>query len=263
MQVEQAKTVCRACDRPFDSPMGWFSHATQAHPGTPEADRAREWLSENNPNKDGMTDEHRRKLSDAHRGKTIPPEQREKISESLMGHDVPQAVMDRMNSDDNPAYSQAFRDAVSGDNNPAKRPEVRRKISENNPMKDPEVAERQHASIRGGRWPEEAREARRGEGNPMYGVTGEDHHNWRGGPTHETAHNSRKWQEVREQVLDRDDRTCQWCGAETNRVHHWRPVRMFKDPEDAHTMDNAVTLCYKCHGVAHRGIVTNLPVEVL
>lgn len=59
--------------------------------------------------------------------------------------------------------------------------------------------------------------------------------------------------EKRELVRERANRTCQSCGIvepELERkldVHHIKPVRSFKNAEDAHTFDNLVALCHDCH----------------
>ena len=50
-------------------------------------------------------------------------------------------------------------------------------------------------------------------------------------------------------VCERDNWTCQDCGATTNlecRPHH---IRYGRDKED--TMDNLVLLCIRCHGKRH------------
>lgn len=63
------------------------------------------------------------------------------------------------------------------------------------------------------------------------------------------------WKERREQVLERDNRTCQGCGRTeeelgyTPRVHHIRPFSEFDDDEieTAHDPSNLVSLCEPCH----------------
>jgi 5-methylcytosine-specific restriction endonuclease McrA len=72
---------------------------------------------------------------------------------------------------------------------------------------------------------------------------------------------------VRERALERDDRTCVLCGtdaAELGRnpdVHHIVPVRAFVESavlieNDAHTLDNVVSLCPSCHRTAEFGGVS-------
>ena len=88
-------------------------------------------------------------------------------------------------------------------------------------------------------------------------VVGPDHHQWEGGP----IEYGRTWWRIRRQALERDGYECQRCGAgpdELGRnpdVHHHRPVRSFDDPADAHTMENVVTLCRRCHRLVEDGSV--------
>ncbi|MBL8050506.1 MAG: DEAD/DEAH box helicase [Anaerolineales bacterium] len=59
------------------------------------------------------------------------------------------------------------------------------------------------------------------------------------------------WQKIRETVRQRDQFTCQVCGAvETNRqhdVHHKTPFRAFTSIEEANRLENLTTLCRTCH----------------
>jgi hypothetical protein len=54
-----------------------------------------------------------------------------------------------------------------------------------------------------------------------------------------------RWEQIRQQVLYRDNYTCQSCNNETNAlgVHHIIPHR--KAGTD--TIDNLITYCPKCH----------------
>lgn len=78
---------------------------------------------------------------------------------------------------------------------------------------------------------------------------GEDHHRWKGG---EVKYGGRWWY-VRRRARERDDRTCQNCGTtkrELGRhpdVHHVKPICEFENPQDAHTINNVVSLCPTCH----------------
>lgn len=89
-------------------------------------------------------------------------------------------------------------------------------------------------------------------------VVGPDHHQWEGGP----IEYGRTWWRVRRQALERDEYECQHCGvgkAELDRnpdVHHRQPVRSFDDPEDAHVMENVITLCRSCHRRAEGGEIS-------
>jgi 5-methylcytosine-specific restriction endonuclease McrA len=57
--------------------------------------------------------------------------------------------------------------------------------------------------------------------------------------------------DIRPLVLERDEYTCQICGAavtsSTAEVDHIRPVRRFKRPTDANVEWNLWTLCIRCH----------------
>jgi RNA-directed DNA polymerase len=52
-------------------------------------------------------------------------------------------------------------------------------------------------------------------------------------------------------VIERDGAQCQMCDVKVNvstaRVDHLKPVRRFKRPIDANTLENLWTLCVKCH----------------
>lgn len=87
---------------------------------------------------------------------------------------------------------------------------------------------------------------------------GEQHHSWKGG---ESGYRG-VWWYVRRQARKRDDYACQNCGVSKSElghnphVHHVEPIRNFENPQDAHTLDNVVTLCPSCHYRIERG---NLP----
>ncbi|MFN3490694.1 MAG: Zn-binding domain-containing protein [Anaerolineales bacterium] len=59
------------------------------------------------------------------------------------------------------------------------------------------------------------------------------------------------WQKIREAVRNRDQFTCQVCGAkEVNRqhdVHHKIPFRTFTSVDEANRLENLTTLCASCH----------------
>lgn len=96
------------------------------------------------------------------------------------------------------------------------------------------------------------------ENNPMYGVRGEDHPNWKGGYDQDFREGP-EWYHTRNDVLDRDSEQCQDCGLprEDHRetfdrdleVHHIKPV---SEGGPKYDMDNLVTLCVPCHLDRHR-----------
>lgn len=86
-------------------------------------------------------------------------------------------------------------------------------------------------------------------------VVGEKHHMWMEGDTVYRG----KWWKVRRKARERDDHECRCCGTTATDegreldVHHIRPVREFDDPQDAHTLQNVVTLCRSCHRNVEEG----------
>ena len=53
------------------------------------------------------------------------------------------------------------------------------------------------------------------------------------------------WQEIRKEILERDNFTCQECYTKTNKldVHHMMPRK--QGGQD--TFRNLISVCYKCH----------------
>lgn len=93
--------------------------------------------------------------------------------------------------------------------------------------------------------------------------SGEGHPNWKGGGN---GAYGQGWNAVREKALERDDYRCKLCGATKSDlgrnpdVHHIAPVRIFDDlerldVEDAHFLDNVISLCISCHRKAEFGKV--------
>lgn len=94
--------------------------------------------------------------------------------------------------------------------------------------------------------------------------TGEGHPNWEGG---DPGPYGKGWANVRREALERDGYTCLVCGAtkeELGRnpdVHHIVPVRTFVDDparsiEDAHRLENVISLCLPCHRKADAGKIS-------
>jgi len=68
---------------------------------------------------------------------------------------------------------------------------------------------------------------------------------------------------VRDRIRERDG-VCQHCGHDGSdyrlEVHHIIPVRLFRDSDDhditeAHSPDNLVLLCNRCHAKADHGLL--------
>jgi 5-methylcytosine-specific restriction endonuclease McrA len=63
------------------------------------------------------------------------------------------------------------------------------------------------------------------------------------------------WPAAKRAALNRDRKTCQWCGSKEKgrlNVHHLRPFKTFTDPLDAHDLTNLITLCDSCHSKAEK-----------
>ena len=88
--------------------------------------------------------------------------------------------------------------------------------------------------------------------------------NWNGGTTSERTkiYNSKKYQNWRRKVFERDDFTCQDCGvlSDGNRIkiiaHHKKSFSKY--PELRFSVDNGQTLCVGCHGEVHYAKVDQL-----
>lgn len=74
-----------------------------------------------------FTDDTKKKMSESKKGKKLSESHKKKISEGNKGRSCPN---------------------LKGENNPAKRPEVRKKISENNSMKNPKVREKHQKAVK-------------------------------------------------------------------------------------------------------------------
>lgn len=94
--------------------------------------------------------------------------------------------------------------------------------------------------------------------------TGEGHPNWKGGGNEAYG---RGWNGLREKALERDNHECVVCGKNRDEigrnpdVHHIVPVRWFVESEehakeDAHRLENVVSLCVECHRRADFGKIS-------
>lgn len=74
--------------------------------------------------------------------------------------------------------------------------------------------------------------------------------NWRGGSVHDPERNRYPAKQWSRQVKERDDYTCQGCGANDSlHAHH---IKRWKDyPALRYELDNGITLCFSCHEKAH------------
>lgn len=87
---------------------------------------------------------------------------------------------------------------------------------------------------------------------------GENHHQWLSGEREYAG----IWWKARRKVLQRDNYQCQYCGKTAEQigrnpdVHHIRPLRTFQEPQNAHTLDNLISLCRRCHRKAEADAIS-------
>jgi DEAD/DEAH box helicase domain-containing protein len=66
------------------------------------------------------------------------------------------------------------------------------------------------------------------------------------------------WDELRQQVLNRDGHQCQVCGVDDKNqalhIHHIQPFRSFINREAANQLQNLVALCPTCHKKAETSV---------
>lgn len=80
--------------------------------------------------------------------------------------------------------------------------------------------------------------------------SGENNAQWRGGGERYYGPN---WPQIREEIRERDDYTCQKCSKEFDTdergpvVHHIEKLRSFDSYSEANEEDNLVSLCDSCH----------------
>lgn len=134
--------------------------------------------------------------------------------------------------------------------------ETRQRLSEAQRGKTtpPEVKEKISRSLTGLTRPMETRE------KMSKSTAGEKNPNWRGGYEYRYGEG---WAPARDRVIERD-KVCQHCGEDGSshrlHVHHIVPVRIFReiaslDLKDAHTLENLILVCNRCHGKAEHGLI--------
>lgn len=97
-----------------------------------------------------------------------------------------------------------------------------------------------------------------GENHPNYGKRGKDTTNWQGGltDTMQALRNTPSYKNWRESVYERDDHTCQECGARSSsgnpvylNAHHIDPIKDNRNTLLIFDVNNGITLCEGCHNV--------------
>ena len=95
-----------------------------------------------------------------------------------------------------------------------------------------------------------------GPKNGMYGRTGEDNANWRGGitPERQSLYGTREWKIVVSCVWKRDKASCRCCGRTAKslackmHIHHLESFMVVDKRAD---VSNLVLVCKECHNYIH------------
>lgn len=184
-----------------------------------------------------MTDEQKRKLSEARKGMKLSDETKRKMSDSMKG---------KFSGANHPMYGKKHS------------AETRQKMS------DAQKGEKNHFH---GKHHSDATkqllsEANGGENNPLYGKSrseetkqrisaaqlGEKNHMWNGGSSLYNGFTSK----MREEIRQRDNYTCQNCGSVQESADKAFAVHHIDGTKDNHNPDNLITLCQSCHSRHHR-----------
>jgi hypothetical protein len=154
-----------------------------------------------------MSEEQKRKISDAHRGKKLSEETKKKISKTLIGRKNPEHS-ERMKG--RVAWNKGIKNpSIAGDKNPSKQPGIGDKISK--------------------------------------ALMGANHPNWKGGVTRDRHSRDKKYKEWRTTVFKRDNYACWICekGGKKLQAHHLYSWSRYK--ELRYIVNNGLTLCIFCH----------------
>jgi len=105
--------------------------------------------------------------------------------------------------------------------------------------------------------------AKMGERNPMYGIYGEKHHNWKGGKSEisQLIRGISEYKKWRDSVFKKDKYTCQRCGKVGGHIeaHHIKRFSLILDENNIKSIEDALTckklwekqngktLCKRCH----------------
>ena len=106
-------------------------------------------------------------------------------------------------------------------------------------------------------------ESRSGDKNPMFGIKGMLHPNWKGGltPVRQKIYSSEEWKMARKLVMKRDKYACVKCSKQISSIkrgkqticnltlHHIIPFS--DDITKACKEDNLMLLCHDCHSWVH------------
>lgn len=171
------------------------------------------------------------------------------------------------------ACRQAYRNHP--DRNPAKTLEARKKISESRKGKPTtlgrpcskktkkKISKALSGKATGRRPTQKSIDAfvKAGEQYRIVGVSGIDHPMWKGGHSKErqARYKDPEYIEWRTKCLERDNYTCQKCGAKNGmgktvilQVHHI--IHYWECPDLRYNLDNGISFCKQCHRKSHKGM---------
>ncbi len=100
------------------------------------------------------------------------------------------------------------------------------------------------------RWTQEEREKRAikyiGMNNPNYGngnkIKGSKNPHWKGGISYNRG---KDWKQIRKQIWERDNYTCQICGRTNCRIHAHHIIPYLATCDNS--PNNLISLCVSCH----------------
>ena len=200
------------------------------------------------------SEETKKKMSDAHKGKIIPEEIRKKISIALKG---------KMFSEEHKRKLSENHADFSGENHPGYgrthicTEEAKRRMSEAQKGRKHSVKTKKKISdamkINNPMFNLETRK-KVSETRKRLKINGSKIWNWKGGASSKNRkiRDSFEYNEWRKSVFKRDNYTCQKCGKKSKKgeyayltVHHIKQFAQY--PELRFDINNGLTLCLNCH----------------
>jgi len=194
------------------------------------SEESRKKMSEAKKGK-SLSDDHKRKMSEAHKGKKFTKEHRENISKALMGHEVTEETREKhrqANLGKTFSHTEETKKKMSKSKmgHPVSE-ETRKKLSDYNkkqgswvvyghPMDNPELRAK---------------------------IQGPNHHNWKGGIGRLPY--PYEFTKIKSYIRERDNFTCQVCGLSGNTVHH-----IDYNKENCEEK-NLINTCKSCNGKAN------------
>lgn len=192
-----------------------------------------------------LTEEMKRKLSEAHRGKHLSEETRRKISESNKEH-VPWNKGKHLSEEHRKKIGEAHKGEKHYHYGEHHSEETKRKISEAHKGKHhSEDTKRKMSKIMRKRW-------ENGDCNTLNLPRGENHPFWKGGVSFEPY--GKEFNGIlKEKIRERDNYTCQLCGKHQDRLGEKLSIHHIDENKENGGFDNLVGLCRFCHINLHHG----------